>query len=275
MPTSDLFRVTPGSSVKLAAIPADGTPGLPDDGDQARTLAEAELIKHRERIIDIQYDLWAEDRRALLIVLQGMDTSGKDGAVRHVFSGVNPQGCRVWSFKKPSEEEADRDFLWRIHQRVPPKGEIGIFNRSHYEDVLVVRVHNLVPEATWRQRYDMINSFESLLMDGHTTILKFFLHISKKEQKERLQARLDNPRKNWKFETGDLEERKHWDEYQRAYEAALEKCSTAAAPWHIIPADRKWYRNWAIAAVVRETLEAMNPKPPSPRGDLSKVRIED
>lgn len=267
------LRVKPGTRLRLADIDPASTPGIdkaaPDAGDKAerKLFAETALATSVARIADLQYLLWAENRRALLIVLQGMDTSGKDGVVRHVFSGVNPTGVRVTSFKKPSEIELDHDFLWRIHSATPAKGEIGVFNRSHYEDVLVVRVHGLVEEPVWRKRYDTINVFEQVLADGGTTILKFFLHISKDEQRERLRARLDDPAKNWKFQPSDIEERKRWDDYQAAYEDALSKCSTAAAPWFVVPSDRKWYQRWAIGEIIRETLEAMDPKTP-------KVTIE-
>jgi PPK2 family polyphosphate:nucleotide phosphotransferase len=203
-----------------------------------------------------------------------MDTAGKDGTIRTVMSGVNPQSFQITSFKTPSSVELDHDFLWRIHHAVPRRGEIGIFNRSHYEDVLIVRVHNLVPEKEWRSRYDRINEFEELLVDGGVTIVKCFLHISKDEQRERLQARLDNPNKRWKFNMGDLDERKLWDEYQRAYEDALTHCNTDHAPWHIIPADRKWYRNLVVSKILRETLEKLNPQFPVPATNLDGIVVE-
>jgi PPK2 family polyphosphate:nucleotide phosphotransferase len=223
---------------------------------------------------DLAYRLYAENRRSVLLVLQGMDTSGKDGTIRTVTSGVNPQSCQVVPFKQPSAEELDHDFLWRIHQAVPRRGNIGIFNRSHYEDVLVVRVHKLVPEAQWHKRYDQINAFEELLVEGGITLLKCFLHVSKDEQKKRLQARLDDPDKRWKFNHGDLDERKLWDDYQRAYEDALTRCNTAHAPWYIVPADRKWYRNLVVSQILREALEKLNPKfPPSAEG-LDGIVVE-
>jgi PPK2 family polyphosphate:nucleotide phosphotransferase len=213
-------------------------------------------------ISDLAYRLYAENKRALLIILQGVDTSGKDGTIRCVMTGVNPQSCQVTAFKQPSIEELDHDFLWRIHNSVPRRGEIGIFNRSHYEDVLVVRVHKLVPDDEWKTRYDRINEFEELLVEGGLAVLKFFLHISKDEQRQRLQERLDDSTKQWKFALNDLDERKLWDEYQRAYEDVLTKCNTKHAPWHIVPADRKWYRNLVVSQAVREALESMNPQMP-------------
>jgi PPK2 family polyphosphate:nucleotide phosphotransferase len=218
--------------------------------------------------------LFAEDRRSVLVVLQGMDTSGKDGTIRTMMTGINPQGCQVVPFKQPGHEELDHDFLWRVHQRVPRRGNIGIFNRSHYEDVLVVRVENLVPEQEWQRRYDRINDFEQMLVEGGTTLVKCFLHVSKKEQRKRLQARLDNPEKRWKFSRGDLAVRQQWDDYQRAYEDALTKCNTAHAPWHIIPADRKWFRNLVASQLLRETLERMDPQLPPAEPGLDGVKVE-
>ena len=263
----DPLRVQPGKPIKLASIDPASIPGLstgkkPSKNGDARTKAEAMLAENRETLQKLQYRLWAENKRSLLLVMQGMDTSGKDGVVRHVISGMNPEGCRVTSFKKPSEIELDHDFLWRIHAACPAKGEIGVFNRSHYEDVLVVRVHNLVPEKFWRERYDLINAFERSLAASGTVVVKIFLHISKDEQKERLLARLADPEKNWKFNAGDVAERQKWDDYQRAYEDALSKCSTAESPWHVVPADRKWYRNWAVSRIMVDALEAIDPKPP-------------
>ncbi len=228
--------------------------------------AEARLESNKQKLAVLQYRLWAENARSVLLVLQGMDTSGKDGVVRHVMTGMNPSGLRITSFKKPSEEEVDHDFLWRIHNAAPAKGEVGVFNRSHYEDVLVVRVHGLVPTRVWRARFEQINSFEKLLVDGGTTVVKCFLQISKEEQKRRLIDRLKDPQKNWKFNAGDIEERKRWDQYMNAYEDVLARCGTEHAPWHVIPSDRKWYRDWAVSEVLLHTLEKMNPRPP--RGKL-------
>ncbi len=242
--------------------------------DWDKQSASAQIKDNTAVSSDLAYKLYAEDRRAILLVLQGMDTAGKDGTIRTVMSGVNPQSFQITSFKTPSSVELDHDFLWRIHHAVPRRGEIGIFNRSHYEDVLIVRVHNLVPEKEWRSRYDRINEFEELLVDGGVTIVKCFLHISKDEQRERLQARLDNPNKRWKFNMGDLEERKLWDEYQRAYEDALTQCNTSHAPWHIIPADRKWYRNLVVSKILRETLEKLNPQFPVPATNLDGIVVE-
>jgi PPK2 family polyphosphate:nucleotide phosphotransferase len=242
----------------LAEIDPRGTPDFAGDKESAAK----ELEKESKRIAELQELLYAQNTHALLVVLQGMDTSGKDGVIRHVFRGVNPQGCHVTSFKKPSEDEADRDYLWRIHAAVPAKGTIGIFNRAHYEDVLVVRVHNLVPAARWHARYAQINEFEKYLTLNHVTVLKCMLHIGKDEQLQRLKDRLEDPSKRWKFQPGDIAERAKWGEYQGAYEDAINTCSTPWAPWHVIPADRKWYARLAIARLVRRTLEAIDPKPP-------------
>lgn len=278
MKWSTLHRVPTDSKWRLADVDPASTPGFASRKEEKngdlKARAESELEQHAAAIAKLQDRLWAENRRALLVVLQGMDTSGKDGVIRHVFHGVNPQGCHVTSFKKPSEAEADRDYLWRIHAAVPPKGEIGIFNRAHYEDVLIVRVHSFVPEKVWRARYEQINEFEKYLTTNHVTILKFMLHISKDEQRERLQARLDDPEKHWKFSPQDVEERKLWPAYMDAYQDAVTRCSTAHAPWHVIPADRKWYARWAIAGIVRATLEAMDPRPPKVDLDVSKIVIK-
>ena len=232
--------------------------------------AERQLSPILERLADAQERLYAEHERRLLIVLQGMDTCGKDGTIRHVMRGLNPQGTRVVSFKKPSEEELDHDFLWRIHSNVPRKGEVAVFNRSQYEDVLVVRVHELVPADIWKHRYEQINAFERLLDETGTTIVKFFLHISRGEQRKRLQARLDDPTKCWKFQEGDLAERKLWKDYMEAYRDALEKTSTDWAPWYIIPADHKWYRNYLVGTILAETLDRLDLKYPKCR-DLPRV----
>jgi PPK2 family polyphosphate:nucleotide phosphotransferase len=262
------FIVKPGIRVHLSNYDPGYSAGFKNK-EQAQEILE----KNQSRLRELQYLLYAHDRYALLIILQGMDGSGKDGTIRHVMYGLNPQGCRVTSFKKPSVEELDHDFLWRIHKAVPPKGEIGIFNRSHYEDVLVVRVHNLVPKTMWSNRYKQINDFEQILTTSNVKILKFFLHISKKEQKERFQKRLDDPNKNWKMNPQDLEERKLWGEYTNAYETALTKCSTAYAPWFIIPADKKWFRNLAISQIIVETLAKLDMEFPKPAFDPKKIRI--
>jgi PPK2 family polyphosphate:nucleotide phosphotransferase len=261
------LRVKPGAKVDLAAIDPESKLGFEKEE------AEALIESNRGRMAELHELLWADNSRALLLVMQGMDTSGKDGVIRHVMTGLNPQGCHVVSFKVPSEEEADHDYLWRIHKSVPGKGEIGIFNRSHYESVLVERVLGLVPEKVWKGRYEEINAFESLLENSGTHVVKLFLHISKDEQKERLQARLDDPTKNWKFSPHDLETRAKWAEYQRAFEDALGKCSTAEAPWYVIPSNRKWVRNLCASTVVLAELESMGLKWPKPKFDLSKVKI--
>jgi PPK2 family polyphosphate:nucleotide phosphotransferase len=263
------LRVPLDTSVRLSEYDP-GYAGAYDSKEDAK----AALKSNVQRMAELQELLWAENKHALLIVLQAMDAGGKDGTIKHVMRGVNPQGCRVTGFKVPTPQELDHDYLWRIHKAVPGKGEIGIFNRSHYEDVLVVRVHNLVPPAVWGQRYDQINAFEKLLADTGTTMLKFFLYISKEEQKERFEERLANPAKNWKFSLGDLAERKRWDDYVRAYEDALTRCNTPWAPWFIVPANRKWYRNLAISQVIIETLEGLDMHFPTPQEDLSGVVVE-
>jgi len=261
--------VKPGQKVKLSKHDPDFTAGLKKKKD-----AEKHLARNIARLDELQYLLYAEDKHALLIVLQAIDAGGKDGTIRHVMSGINPQGCRVTSFKVPSAEEADHDFLWRIHKAVPPKGEIGIFNRSHYEEVLVVRVHGLVPKSVWSERYDHINRFEENLAHSGVTILKFFLHISKDEQKARFQDRLDDPDKNWKVSPADFAERKHWDDYMAAFEDALSRCSTKHAPWFIIPANHKWFRNLAVSQIIVETLEGLKMKFPPPPPNLAEIVLE-
>lgn len=251
------FRVKPGERAGLAdRDPRDASLLGSKEEAKARTDDDA-------RAIDVLQDrLYAEGRRALLVVLQGTDTSGKDGTIRGVFNATGPLGVTVTAFQAPTWQEAGHDYLWRVHAACPRRGTIGIFNRSHYEDVLAVKVRGLAPPERVEERYDQINAFERHLVQNGTTILKFMLHISRKEQGSRLQERLDDPAKRWKFSAGDLEDRERWDEYQEAYEAALTRCSTAYAPWHVIPADRKWARNAAIAAIVRGTLEAMGPTYP-------------
>lgn len=236
--------------------------------------AQKELAENTEALADLGYRLYAENRRALLVILQGMDTSGKDGTIRHAMKGFNPQSCRVTAFKTPTAEELDHDFLWRIHRKTPGRGEVGIFNRSHYEDVLIVRVHNLVPREEWRSRYERINAFEQLLRDDGIKIVKIFLHISKEEQRKRLQARLDDPKKRWKFRRADIDERRLWDDYVRAYDEALTRCNTPHAPWYIVPADKKWYRNLVVSRVLRHALEEMDPQIPPPEKDLDGMVVE-
>ncbi|HUP84337.1 MAG TPA: polyphosphate kinase 2 family protein [Acidimicrobiales bacterium] len=266
----DHLQVAPKSKAGIAKIDTASIKGAP--GDKKET--EAASSELNQRLADLQERLWAENKRALLVVLQAIDAGGKDGAIRKVFGGVNPQGCRVTSFKAPSDDELAHDFLWRVHQATPRKGEIGIFNRSHYEDVLIVRVHELVPKKVWSKRYAAINDFESQLVASGTTILKFFLHISKDEQAERFRKRLENPEKNWKFRRADLEEREHWDEYQEAFEDALTKTSTKAAPWYVVPADHKWYRDWAVLSVIVDTMEQMDPQYPPPEEDLTSIVVD-
>ena len=266
----DRYRVKPNEKIKLEKLdPADRSAY---EGDKEK--AQEDLAKLNDKLEEYQELLYAEHKHRVLIVLQAMDTGGKDGVIRRVFDGVNPQGVRVASFKVPTAEELDHDYLWRVHKMTPGKGEIVIFNRSHYEDVLVVRVHGLVPEKVWKKRYDHINEFERLLANEGTTILKFFLHIDKDEQKQRLQARLDEPDKHWKFSLGDLEERKLWNQYMAAYEDVLNKTSTPWAPWYVIPANRKWYRDLVISTILVNTLKKLDMKYPEPKDDLSNVVIE-
>ena len=264
------YRVEPGVGIRLADVD-------PDESEHFRKKKDVvpELERNRERIAELQSRLYAENRRSVLLVLQAMDTGGKDGTIKHVFEGVNPQGCQVSSFKAPSAEEAGHDFLWRYHQRVPSRGMIGIFNRSHYEDVLVVRVKELVPEEVWRPRYEVINQFEHALTLSGVTVLKFYLHISKDEQKRRLESRLADPDKRWKFSANDLRERRHWDAYMAAFEEAISNTSTGHAPWYVVPADNKWYRNLVIARTIADTLEAMDPQYPEPEEGLDAVQVED
>ena len=248
------YRVNPGFIPDLAAIDTRGTDTW--DGDKAQ--GERAMKSLSRRVGDLQEQLYAEGRHRLLVVLQATDTGGKDSTIKHVFEGVNPQGVKVASFKRPNEEELAHDYLWRIHHHVPRDGQIVIFNRSHYEDVLVVRVHGMVPEERWRRRYEHIRAFEQMLADEGTTIVKFFLHISRDEQRRRLQKRLDRPEKHWKFEKGDLDERARWDDYQAAFTEAIAETSTDQAPWFVIPADRKWYRNLVISQVLISTLEGLD-----------------
>jgi PPK2 family polyphosphate:nucleotide phosphotransferase len=237
-------------------------------GEISKKEGRAQLQEYRTELMDLQELLYAENKRQVLIVLQGIDTSGKDGTIRNVFGDVNPQGTHVISFKVPTRHELAHDYLWRVHQHTPAQGDIVVFNRSHYEDVLVVRVHDLVPESVWEKRYQHINEFERLLVDEGATILKFFLHISKRRQAERLLARLDRPPKRWKFNPADLDERKHWNDYQAAFEAMLSKTSTPWAPWYVIPSDRKWYRNMAVASVIVDTLKNLDMQFPKEVPDL-------
>jgi PPK2 family polyphosphate:nucleotide phosphotransferase len=261
--------VPPGKKVRFRDFDAEYTGGL-KKGKQV----QAELDDNVAALNELGYRLYAEGRRSLLLVLQGMDTAGKDGTIRHVMQGFNPQSCQVMSFKQPGAEELAHDFLWRIYRAVPRKGFVGIFNRSHYEDVLVVRVHDLVPKQEWESRYERINRFEQMLDEGGTAIVKVFLHISKEEQRKRLQARLDDPKKRWKFSRADIAERKYWSDYQKAYEAAMTRCNTTHAPWYVVPANRKWYRNLVISRILRKTLEKMDPQYPKAEKGLKGLVVE-
>jgi PPK2 family polyphosphate:nucleotide phosphotransferase len=261
------LRVKPGEKIRLRDFDPDDTSLAPGDKDETSEKSD----RLCERLVDLQELMYAEHRHKLLIVLQGMDTSGKDGTVRHVMRGISPLSVRAVSFKKPTQVELEHDYFWRVHAQVPSTGEIVIFNRSHYEDVLVVRVHALVPEKVWRKRYAHIRDFERMLSDEGTIILKFFLHISREVQRERLQARIDDPTKRWKFQTGDIEERKLWNQYMKAYEDALAETSTGDAPWIIVPANKKWFRNYVVASTIVDSLEKLDMKYPDP--DLSKAVI--
>jgi PPK2 family polyphosphate:nucleotide phosphotransferase len=264
------YRVKPGSQVDLGQWDPNDRSASPGSKKKTRPVLQA----LNERLETLQELLYAEHKHKVLIVLQAMDTGGKDSTIRHVFEGVNPQGVKVASFKVPTQEQLDHDYLWRVHQHVPGKGEMVIFNRSHYEDILVVRVHDLVPPEVWHKRYAQINDFERMLAEEGTTILKFYLHIDQDEQKQRLQARLDKPHKHWKFNLGDLKERKLWPAYVQAYEAALSQTSTAWAPWYIVPANHKWYRNLVVATTIVEALEGLEMRYPDPEEDLDHVVIE-
>jgi PPK2 family polyphosphate:nucleotide phosphotransferase len=263
---SDRFRVKPGRRLRLKDI---------DPGHRAqhedKAAALPEIQRYAERLRELQYLMYAEDRRALLICLQGMDTSGKDGTIRHVLGFMNPQGCRVQAFKVPTPEEAAHDFLWRVHKAAPGRGQVAIFNRSHYEDVLVTRVHGLVPKEVWSRRYDAINTFEEHLSANGVHILKFFLHIGPDEQLKRFGRRLKDPARQWKISEADYAERAYWDDYQRAYEDALSRCSTEVAPWFVVPANHKWFRNLAVARIAVEFLEGLDMRFPEPRVDLAEI----
>jgi PPK2 family polyphosphate:nucleotide phosphotransferase len=262
------LQVKPGQQVSLKdREPRDRSLFENEDETKAATKLLAKDIDA------LQDRLYAEGKRSLLVILQGTDTSGKDGTIRGVFNATGPLGVRVTAFKRPSELELAHDYLWRVHAACPGRGMIGIFNRSHYEDVLVARVRQFASQETIEQRYEQINAFEKMLAENGTIILKFMLHISKKEQAERLQERLDNPQKNWKFDAGDLDDREHWDDFQNAYEIMLNRCSTPWAPWHVIPADRKWVRNAAIASIVKNTLERMDPQYPQVTRKPSDITV--
>jgi PPK2 family polyphosphate:nucleotide phosphotransferase len=261
------FIVKPGSRVRLSHL----DPGFTDPKvTKKRGLAETQ--KHRERMDSLQQQLYAEQKRSLLICLQGPDAAGKDGVIRHVISGLNPQGCRVVSFKEPTHVELEHDFLWRIESQVPKHGEIVVFNRSHYEDVLIVRVHDLVPKSVWSKRYHQINEFEQRLADEGTHILKFFLHISKEEQLRRFRKRLDDPNRQWKISEADYTERKYWKSYVGAFEEAFDRCSVAGSPWYVIPSDSKWFRDLAVSSIIADTLEGLRIRRPEPTVDLAEIR---
>lgn len=264
------YRVKPGSKVDLTKYDPFDHADIP-----YRDTAKKILKKNRKQIADLQERLYAESKQSLLVVIQAMDTGGKDGCIENVFKGVNPAGCHVSSFKSPTPLELSHDFLWRIHKEVPRSGVIGVFNRSHYEDVLIVRVKNLVPEDIWSKRYEQINNFEEVLEASGTKILKFYLHISKDEQKRRLESRLADPAKHWKYSSDDLKERALWDEYQTAFEVALSNCSTKSAPWYVVPANHKWYRDVVVSSAILEALEEMDPQYPAGDPDIHKDVIPD
>lgn len=266
----DQYRVKPGKKFKLSEI----SPNDKGDFPGGKKEGKAKLLELNDELEALQELFYAEGKHKLLVVLQGMDAAGKDGTIRHVFEGVNPQGVSVTSFGVPSEKELAHDYLWRVHKNVPKKGQVMIFNRSHYEDVLVVRVESLVPKKVWKKRYEHINAFEKMLADEGTTILKFFLHIHPDEQKERFQERLDNPAKNWKFNPGDLKTRAKWSEYEEAFEDMLNKTSTDDAPWYVVPANRKWYRNLVISEVIIDTLKGLDMQYPENEEDLSGIVVE-
>ena len=261
------LRVKPGSDLVLAKRATDGDFGM------AKEQAIARLAETRGRIDVLQQRLYAESRRSVLLVVQAMDAAGKDGTIRNVLTGLNPAGIRVSGFKAPGGPEAQHDYLWRVHHVCPPRGEIAVFNRSHYEDVLVVRVKQFVPEAVWRRRYAHIRHFEELLADEGTTVVKVFLHVSKDEQARRFQDRLDDPEKRWKFRAGDLDDRALWPEFQSAYEDAINETSTEDAPWYVVPADSNSRRNMAVGEILRATLERLDPQIPEPEAGLDGVKV--
>ncbi len=265
----DSFEIRPGDKFRLSHVGPTDTSAFKGKKEDA----EKEMEGLRSELDRLQELLYADHRHAVLVVLQGMDSAGKDGVIRHVFEGVNPQGVQVAPFKVPTPAEQDHDFLWRIHAQTPAKGHMTIFNRSHYEDVLTVRVHKLVDQGIWEKRYHAINEFERNLTREGTTILKFFLHIDRDEQRKRLEARLQDPTKNWKFSSADLHERQFWDDYQKAYEDMIQQTTTEWAPWHVIPSDHKWFRNWAVSRTIVKTLTGLSLAYPKGEVDVSKVRI--
>jgi PPK2 family polyphosphate:nucleotide phosphotransferase len=265
---TERYRVLPGTKVRLRDHDPDDDGGVPKADGRLHTLGL------RDELGRLQEMLYADGRHKVLVILQAIDAGGKDGTIRAVFEGVNPQGVSVASFKRPTDDELAHDFLWRIHHHTPRRGHLTIFNRSHYEDVLVVRVHGLVPQSQWQKRYEHIVTFENMLVDEGTTVLKFFLHISKDEQRMRQQSRIDDPTKRWKFASADIEERKHWDAYQEAFEAMLHRTSTDVAPWYVIPANRKWYRNLLVSQVLVDTLRGLNLHYPEPEDDIDGLVVE-
>ena len=265
---SEELLVHPGSRIKLTELDAGKTHGV------AKEAGERQLKKNLDRLSVLQYLLYAESRRSLLVVLQGIDAGGKDGTIKHVMSGLNPQGVKVTAFKVPEGAEKRHDYLWRVHQAIPEFGQIGIFNRSHYEDVLVVRVHSLVPKTVWSSRYKQINEFEHMLTENNVRMVKFLLYIDKDEQARRFRERIEDKTKNWKFSPADLKEREYWDQYMEAYQDMLQKCSTHSAPWYVIPANKKWFRNLAVSQILCAELEAMKLRFPKPIADLSGIKFE-
>jgi PPK2 family polyphosphate:nucleotide phosphotransferase len=262
-----LFQVKPGHRVKLAKIDPDDTAGF-----KSKKHALDKLSENKRLLTELQYNLYAEGEQSILIVLQAMDAAGKDGVINHVMAPMNPQGCRVQAFKAPTTEEREHDFLWRVHKHVPRDGEVVIFNRSHYEDVLVVRVHDLVPKKVWSKRYEAINEFEKLLASNNTKIVKFYLHISKDEQLDRFVKRLREKDKHWKISDSDYPERAYWNDYQKAFEDAISKTSSRHAPWYVIPANHKWFRNLAVSEILVETMKSMKMKIPSPSVDIDEIK---
>ena len=262
------LRIPPNSRVKLTSIDPADTHGI----DKADAIKR--LDRNCEKLALLQYQLYAEAGRAVLVVLQGIDAGGKDGTIKHVMSGLNPQGVDVTAFKVPEGPEKRHGYLWRVHNAVPEYGKIGIFNRSHYEDVLVVRVHDLVPKKVWEKRYDQINDFERMLTDNRVHVVKFLLYIGKDEQARRFRERIDDRSKNWKFSAADVKEREYWDQYMDAYTDVLRKCSTEDAPWYVIPANHKWFRNLAVSEILVGTLEGMKLKFPKPSSDLKGIKFE-
>ena len=266
MKLSERLKVKADTNVSLSKWDPENTEGFED-----KKSVKKKMAKNLERLSELQYLLYAENKRSVLVVLQALDAGGKDGTIRHVMGPLNPQSCKVVSFKTPTTEELSHDFLWRIHRAAPRTGEIRIFNRSHYEDVLIVRVHDMAPRAVWSRRYDQINTFEKILALNNTHIFKFYLHISKEEQLERFKARLEEPTKQWKASLADFEERKYWKDYTKAYEAALSKCSTSEAPWFIIPANKKWFRNFAVSQILVEELSKLRMRFPKPADGIAEV----